>query len=181
MLTAHKRFTWLNALMSFFHRHGETVTEQVMYFEREVNNRRDVATRLFQEFIFNELAAGVRPEDLTAMIAENMTKGLLPTVLEHKGLSREGYRTYIFLTTLPGGIVPPEAVKLSQGDANATVLLDGPVYNNTDIPSIVPGFENQYHIDCTDVLISTPSLVDDNNVRFLKKMDAHIPAVYPLY
>lgn len=172
LLTAYKRFACLNVLMGLWHKHEGLHSSVERSLETELADRHAKIARMQQDYIFMLHAAGVDRDEFNVHIAESMTKGLLPTVLEHDGTTSAGYRTLLFVSVLPGGEIPAQAIRLKN---YSIILLDGPILNTLGLPNVILGYEDKYSIEYGEAPITTTRMVDQFNISFINKMDAHIP------
>ncbi|CAN5453574.1 hypothetical protein BH10PAT3_BH10PAT3_4950 [soil metagenome] len=167
--------------MSLLHRREEQVLDEVKYLEAELNNRLSRMMVMRLDFIKRALEHGFLKEDLPGLIADAMTEGIFPTVANHKTMNTEGYLPLLFVTVLPGGRIPSEAidVSLTHADNNviygATITLNGPVRYHGGIPGTIPGYEGQYQIAGHELPYNTTKIMDDKNYEFTSMMDTHIP------
>ncbi|MBA2279413.1 hypothetical protein H0V99_03185 [Candidatus Saccharibacteria bacterium] len=165
-------------------RRGEQVLEEVKYLETELNNRLARIAAMRIEFISSALAHGFMPEDLPGLIADAMTERVFPTVANHDGITPEGYLHLLFVTILPGGRIPSEAINVSLSQAEnkdlygAIIRLNGPIHG--EVPGVLPGYESQYRINGHEVPIKTTKIMDQKNYEFISMMDTHIPDSYAL-
>ncbi len=173
--------------MNLLHRHEEQVVEKVKYLEPELSSRVSQITPMRIEFVDRVLKHGYLEKDLPELIAAAMTDGIFPTIANHKTSTSEGYLSLLFITILPGGKIPPEAIDVSLSQAENKTLygvritLNGPERHPGAVPGVLPGYEDQYRVTGHDLPYRTNKIMDEKCYEFIAMMDTHIPDPTALY
>lgn len=167
--------------MSLLHSRGEQVLEVVKYLEPELSSRLTKITTMRLDFVDRVLKHGYLEKDLPELITAAMTDGMFPAVANHKTGTSEGYLPLIFITVLPGGKIPPEAIDVTLSLTENKVLygaritLNGPELYPGAVPGILPGYEDQYRVTGHDLPYRTNKIMDEKCYEFIAMMDTHIP------